>query len=413
MMPSGKPTDQMNRRGLLLSVAASGLVAACGGGGGGSSGGGGGGSSSSSSSSSSSASSSSSSSSSSLPDPATAPALKTQFASHFKIGFAVDPGLTSQSPTHDLLLKHASTITAESVMKANPIGVSAGVYDFTQADALIAFAQANGINVRGHALVWHQTSPSWFFDGDRSDMTAYKALVRSRLETYVTDVVTHFKGKVYCWDVVNEVTSDDASGTYRNSDWYQIFGTDFIDYAFRAARAADPAVQLFINEYSTEDAAKRGRLMTIVQGLIDRGVPVDGVGHQLHINSSYPSAAQVEAALSDVEAKGLINHVTEMDVSIYNDPGSCYSGTGCLPALTPGTAPFNTAMTTQAQKYRELFNVFTAHASVQAVTMWGVADNHTWLDNYPVARKNYPLLFDAAGGPKAAFWAIVDPGFTP
>jgi endo-1,4-beta-xylanase len=339
--------------------------------------------------------------------------LKAQFASHFKIGFAVDPGLTSQSLTNAILLKHASTITAESVMKAQPIGVSAGVYDFTQADALIAFAEANGISVRGHALVWHQTSPSWFFDGDRSDMAVYKALVRGRLETYITDVVTHFKGKVYCWDVVNEVTSDDASATYRNSDWYQIFGSDFIDYAFRAARAADPTVKLFINEYSTEDAGKRGRLMTIVQGLIDRGVPIDGVGHQMHINTGYPSAAQVEAALTDVEGKGLINHITEMDMSVYNDPGSCYSGTGCQAALTPGTTVFNTAMTAQALKYRELFNVFTAHASVESVTLWGVADNHTWLDTYPVTRKNYPLLFDQAGDPKAAFWAIVDPAFVP
>lgn len=405
-----EPTDQSSRRGLLLSVAASALIAACGGGGG-SSGGGGGGSSSSSSSSASS--SSSSSSSVALPDPATAPALKTYFASHFKIGFAVDPGLTSQAPTNALLLKHASTITAESVMKAQPIGVSAGVYDFAQADALIAFAEANGISVRGHALVWHQTTPSWFFDGDRSDMATYKALVRGRLETYITDVVTHFKGKVYCWDVVNEVTSDDASATYRNSEWYQIFGSDFIDYAFRAARAADPGIKLFINEYSTEDAAKRGRLMTIVQGLLDRGVPVDGVGHQMHINNGYPSATQVEAALAGVEAKGLINHVTEMDMSVYNDPGSCYSGTGCQAALTSGTAAFNTAMTAQALKYRELFNVFTAHASVESVTLWGVADNHTWLDSFPITRKNYPLLFDQAGNPKAAFWAIVDPAFTP
>ncbi|WP_031238864.1 endo-1,4-beta-xylanase [Asticcacaulis sp. AC466] len=393
-----------SRRTLLFTVAASALVAACGGGG--SSSGGVGGTSS--------GSSSSSSSSVTLPDPATAPALKTVFASKFKIGFAVDPALTSQAPTNALLLKHASTLTAESVMKANPIGVSAGVYDFTQSDALIAFAQANGISVRGHALVWHQTSPSWFFDGDRTDMTAYKALVRGRLETYVTDVVTHFKGKVYCWDVVNEVTSDSAAATYRDSEWYRIFGADFIDYAFRAARAADPGAQLFINEYLTEEAGKRGRLMTIVQGMLDRGVPVDGVGHQMHIDISYPGAAEVEAALAAVEAKGLVNHVTEMDVSVYADPGSCdANATGCLPAVTVGAAGYSAALRSQALKYRELFAVFAAHASVKSVTLWGVADNHTWLDTYPVTRKDYPLLFDTSGNPKSAFWAVVDPAFVP
>ncbi|MBW8881159.1 MAG: endo-1,4-beta-xylanase [Asticcacaulis sp.] len=348
-----------------------------------------------------------------MPDPSTAPALKTHFAAKFKIGMAVDPGLTSQTAVNAILTKHANSITAESVMKANPIGVSAGVYNYTQADALITYAQANGIDVRGHALVWHQTSPSWFFDGDQSDMTAYRALVRSRLETYITDVVTHFKGKVYCWDVVNEVTSDDGSTTYRNSQWYQVFGPDYIEYAFRAARAADPAVKLFINEYSTEDAGKRGRLMTIVQDLLNKGVPVDGVGHQMHVNTGYPAVSDVEAALTAVEAKGLINHITELDVSLYSDPGSCYGTppTGCQAEATG--AALTTALHAQALQYRALFTVFAAHASVQAVTMWGVSDNSTWLNGFPIVRKNYPLLFDAAGNPKSAFWAVVDPTFIP
>ncbi len=327
---------------------------------------------------------------------------------------AVDPGLTTQTLTNAILLKHASSITAESVMKANPIGVSAGVYNYTQADTLIAYAQTNGIAVRGHALVWHQTSPSWFFAGDPTD-AGYKALVRSRLETYITDVVTHFKGKVYCWDVVNEVTSDDASATYRNSQWYQIFGDAYIEYAFRAARAADPTVQLFINEYSTEDSAKRGRLMTIVDTMLGRGVPIDGVGHQMHINTAYPPTANVDAALTAVEGRGLINHITELDISIYNDPGSCYGSpaTGCAAEITAGSAAYTTAMHDLAVQYRAMFNVFAAHASVKAVTMWGVADNHTWLNSYPVTRNNYPLLFDTSGNPKAAFWAVVDPTFVP
>ncbi|ESQ93135.1 hypothetical protein ABENE_06180 [Asticcacaulis benevestitus DSM 16100 = ATCC BAA-896] len=349
-----------------------------------------------------------------MPDPASAPALKTFFAGKFKIGMAADFGTANEAGAKAVLLKHANSLTAESVMKASPIGVSAGVYNFAPADDLIAFAQANGIEVRGHALVWHQTSPSWLFDGDRTDMTAYKALVRARLETYITDVVTHFKGKVYCWDVVNEATRDDASGTYRDSEWYRLFGSDFIDYAFHAARAADPAVQLFINDYSTEDAGKRGRLMTIVQGMIDRGVPVDGVGHQMHISISYPSAAQVEAALADVEAKGLINHITEMDVSLYNDPGSCFgTPSTCLAALAPGTGAYNTALQAQALKYRELFAVFAAHASVKSVTTWGITDKSTWLNTYPVTRANWPLLFDTSANPKSALWAIVDPAFVP
>ena len=328
---------------------------------------------------------------------------------------AVDPGQAVNSITNPVLLKHANSITAESVMKADPIGVSAGVYNYTSADTLINLAQTNGIEVRGHALLWHQTSPSWFFAGDPAS-PSYKATVQARLETYITDVVTHFKGKVYAWDVVNEPTRDDASGNYRNSQWYQIFGPDYIEIAFRAARAADPTVQLFINDYSTEYADKRGRFMAIIDEMLARGVPIDGVGHQFHINTASPSVAEAKAALTAVETRGLINHITELDVSLYtSDAGTCFSSppTGCQAAFTAGTTAYANALKAQALQYRAMFNLFAEHASVKSVTMWGVADNSTWLSSFPTPRLNHPLLFDTTGKPKSAFWAVVDPAFVP
>jgi endo-1,4-beta-xylanase len=352
-----------------------------------------------------------------LPDPSTAPALKTFFAAHFKIGMAVDPGLAPTEPTYGVLSRHANSLTAENVMKAYLIGVGPGVYNFTQADQLIAFAQANNIAVRGHNLVWHQTSPAWFFAGDQSDWPAYQALVRQRLVTYITDVVTHFKGKVYCWDVVNEPTSDDPAYVYRQSLWHQVLGPSYIATALEAARAADPTVQLFLNDYSTEDPAKRARLMQIVDDVQAAKAPLDGIGHQLHINIDYPTAAAVDQALTDTEAKGLINHVTELDVSLYQDPQSCFSGdlATCLPALTPGTPEMTAALQKQALQYRAMYDVFVRHSSLKAVTTWGVADNHTAFDTFPVTagRLNLPLLFDQKGLPKSAFWAVVDPSFTP
>jgi endo-1,4-beta-xylanase len=327
---------------------------------------------------------------------------------------AADPGTANQALSSAILVKHASSITAESVMKANPIGVSEGVYDYSQADALVTYCQTNGIALRGHNLVWHATAPAWFFAGNTAD-PAYKATVRARLEKYITDVVTHFKGKVYCWDVVNECTSDDSSSNYRTaSPWYTALGPDYIEYALRAARAADPTVQLFINDYSTEDPSKRARLMAIVADLQTKGVPLDGIGHQLHVSITSTTAAAVDQALADVEAKGLINHVTELDVSIYNDPGSCYaSGSGCAVQINTGTAAYVTALQSQALLYRALYNAFAKRASVKSVTTWGIADNHTWLNSFPVTRTNYPLLFDTSGNPKSAFWAVVDPNFVP
>ncbi len=339
------------------------------------------------------------------------PALKAVFADRFKIGMALDPEILEQKLNHDLVLTHASSISAESVMKAQPIGVGPGQYDFDRADALIAFAQANGIGVRGHNLVWHQTAPAWFFEGDQSNRAAYQAKVRKRLETYVHDVVTHFKGKVYCWDVINECTSDDASEVYRQSPWFKALGPDYIVYALQAARAADPDVALFINDYDTEHADKRGRLLQIVKAARAAGAPLDGIGHQMHINTQSPTAGQVHQALSDVEALGLINHVTELDVSIYPDPGSCFADHAtCLPSINPkDRALLTKALTEQARQYRDMFKVFEAHPSVKSVTFWGIADNHTWLDTFPVTRLNLPLLFAPHGQPKPAFWAIVEP----
>ena len=342
------------------------------------------------------------------PDPPP-PALKALFADRFRIGMALDPEILEQRMSRDLVLTHASSISAESVMKAQPISLGERSYDFSRADALIAFAQAHGIGVRGHNLVWHQTAPDWFFAGDTSDKAAYQAKVRRRLETYVHDVVTHFKGKVYCWDVINECTSDSASDVYRQSPWFKALGPDYIVYALKAARAADPDAALFINDYDTEHDEKRGRLLQIVRTARAAGAPLDGVGHQMHINTLSPSPAMVHRALTDVEGLGLINHVTELDVSIYPDPGSCFADRStCLPSLRPHDPRLREALMDQARQYRAMFKVFEAHPSVKSVTFWGIADNHTWLDTFPVTRLNLPLLFAPGGQPKPAYWAVVD-----
>src|SRR5688572_21479666 len=151
--------------------------------------------------------------------------------------------------------------------------------------------------------------------------------------------------------------------------------------------------------------------MTIVNDLRTKGVPLDGVGHQFHMPVTL-DPAQCEAALQAVDAlgAGLENHVTELDISIYNDPGSCFSGVGCQPEIiTPSYA----VMADQARLYRTLFNNFAARASVTSVTTWGIHDGQSWLNNFPVTgRDNHPLLFDRNVEPKRALWAVADPTFT-
>jgi endo-1,4-beta-xylanase len=359
-----------------------------------------------------------------LPDPASAPALKDVYGGSFLIGGAIEPfqtDATTNAPDVALLAKHYSSITAENVMKPETIALSQGVYDFAPADRLVTFARTNGMGVRGHTLLWHRTAPGWFFAGDRSDPVTYRALVRQRLETYITDVVNHFEGDVYAWDVVNEVAGDSPAQRHRvDSPWYEAFsvggadGADYIEYAFRAARAADPNVKLFLNDYGTENPSKRAHVLAIVQDLIDKGVPIDGVGHQFHLGIN-AQVADIDAALSAVEtlSSTLLNQVTELDASIYNDPASCYSSppSGCQADYGTSSPP-QSVLSLQASLYRALFNTFLEHdISIDSVTTWGISDAHTWLNSWPVNRTNRPLLFDSEGLPKSAFWAVADSGF--
>lgn len=344
------------------------------------------------------------------PPTATDGQLKNRFSSNFIVGAAIGTAqVASGTEDADILAKQFSSITAENVMKPEALAAQEGVYDFTDADALVTFAEANGIAVRGHSLLWHRATPDYFFQGT-------PAQVKTRLQAYVTDIVTHFKGKIYAWDVVNEVVTDDGSEStapYRNSNWYQAAGNskDYIDWAFEAARAADPDVLLFINDYNTELPGKRSRLLAIVRDLIDRGIPIDGVGHQHHLQMS-SNMGEALKAIDDVDAMfpSLINHVTELDISVYSDPGECFaSGTNC--AASYGSNVPDSVTREQAQMFRDLFNGFAARPSVTSVTLWGLTDDASWLNGYPVQRPNYPLLYDADRNIKTAFQAVSDPGF--
>jgi endo-1,4-beta-xylanase len=357
-----------------------------------------------------------------LPPPASAPALKSVRTAYL-VGAALEPAQLDIAADAQLLRRHFNSITAENVMKPATIkGESEGqAYNFAPADQLIVFARANNMQVRGHTLVWHQSAPAWFFAGDQSDPVAYRALVRQRLRTYIIDVITYFGANVYAWDVVNEAASDTAGEIYRTSSpWYQAYsvggleGADYVEDAFRFAGEARALagltranLKLMINDYNSEQADKRAKLLAIVRDLQSKEVPVDGVGHQFHLKIE-TDVADVLAALTAVEALpgSLVNHVTELDVSLYQDPESCFSdGVSCKPDY--GTHPPHSVMSTQAMLYRALYDAFE-RPSVTSVTTWGFSDASTWLNTFPTKRTNRPLLFDVHRQPKWAFWTVVD-----
>jgi len=381
-----------------------------------------------------------------LPPPSSAPALKTNLAArygvvNFPVGAAIEPEATTATLERDILLKHFSSITAENAMKPDTVwpnkagtggatSLPADTPNFVPGDTLAAFAFNNGLQLRGHTLLWYRTAPTWFFAGDPvGDPVTYRINVQHRLRDYIYAVVQHFPN-VYAWDVVNEVASDtpfDQNPFRTNSPWYLAYGVgggdprEYVRDAFLFATQArslagrnSSNMKLMLNDYNTELAGKRDNVLRIVQYVMNAGTGADinGVGHQFHLQLN-ADVTQVTAAFEAVEALSstLVNHVTELDVSIYLDPGDCFSAGTIPPCMADyGANPPANVMSQQATLYRGLFTAFD-RPSVTSVTAWGVADNHTWLNSWPVTRTNRPLLFDTAGNPKSAFWAVVDPSF--
>jgi len=253
--------------------------------------------------------------------------------------------------------------------------------------------------------------PNWFFldengrpmvdETDPEKREANKQLLLQRLETHVRTVVERYKDDIKSWDVVNEVIEPGDPDGMRNSLWYQITGTDFIETAFRAAReAGGPDIRLYINDYGTDDPKKRDLLYNLVKEMLERGVPIDGVGHQTHISVPWPPVEQIIESMKKFAELGLDNIVTELDMSLYAWNDRRDYGDDIPEAV----------LQKQAERYRDLFTAFKENKDILSeVTFWGISDAHTWLSSFPIVRTEAPLLFDKNFHAKPAFWGVVDP----
>ncbi len=323
--------------------------------------------------------------------------LKDYYKEYFTMGVAVAPTSLSGDQS-ELIIKHFGSITAENVMKPGPIHPEENRYSWENADKIVNFAQANGLKVRGHTLVWHQQTPSWFFKDNAGNPLTKEALL-ARLKDHITQVVTRYKGKVYAWDVVNEAIADDNSKVFRETEWYKICGEEFIAKAFQWAHEADPDALLFYNDYNTEFPGKRDKVYDLVKKLLDAGVPVHGIGLQGHWNLVEPSEKNFRDALDKYSSLGVKIQITELDISVYNSGDKNATDNVFTPEREQK----------QIEKYNMVFRVLRDYKNViTGVTFWNVSDKTSWLDNFPVrGRKNYPLLFDQNLKPKKAYWEVV------
>jgi beta-glucosidase len=265
--------------------------------------------------------------------------------------------------------------------------------------------------------VWHSQVPRWVFqDADGKPLTRDALL--ERMHDHIRTVVGRYKGRINGWDVVNEALNED--GTMRQSQWYKIIGPDFIEKAFQYAHEADPNAQIYYNDYSLENEAKRKGAVELMRKLKADGVPITGIGLQGHLHLDDADAKTEAATIETFSSLGLQVNVSEMDIDIL--PRTTRSNSADVSLTAAGTAdsnPYVNGLPDEmqqklAKRYAELFQVYVDHhASMGRITLWGVTDGGSWLNNFPTrGRTNYPLLFDRQGKAKPAFTAVLQVGET-
>lgn len=344
--------------------------------------------------------------------------LKDVYADNFKIGAAV-AGDQLTSDVHTLLDYHYSSIVAENATKPGSLEPTEGQWNWTEADKIAQYAKDHNMNFRLHTLAWHSQAAEWMFkDAQGQPLAATpenKQLVLERLTTYIQTVARHFTDMevpINAIDVVNEVIDPGQPDGMRKSEWFNLTGLDFIRTAFKVARQEFPNAKLYINDYSTQDPVKRDFLFNLATNLRKEGIPIDGVGHQTHISIGGPSIEQISDSIRKFGEAGFDNQITELDVSVYTDSST--------------TSFDENMLIKQGYRYKQLFQELVRldnegiHADpntpaynpdgwISNVTLWGIADDHTWLDNFNnIIRKDAPLPFDVKHQAKYAYWGMIE-----
>jgi endo-1,4-beta-xylanase len=303
------------------------------------------------------------------------------------IGAAADAPYFSDPNYVQALGGQYSLIVPENDLKFAETEPAQNQYSFCLADQLLTFAQANGMKMRGHNLVWSQNLPGWLTGGGVSS-----AQVAAIMQDHINTVVGRYQGKLVDWDVVNEAESNNAPyGLDQTSFWYQALGSSYLDMAFQLAHAADPNAKLFYNDYGGEGlGGKSDSIYSLVQGMISRGVPINGVGLEMHLTlNGPPSEADISANMARLGALGLEVHVSEMDVRL---------------ALTNGNASA-ADLASQATLYQNVFAACQANSNCTAFLTWGVTDLYSWI---PSSFPGYGagLLLDQQYNPKPAYNSV-------
>ena len=323
--------------------------------------------------------------------------LKDLYADHFLMGNILAGGIDGDSLFRQdkeelaLLIGEFNCLTAENSMKMQYMQPEEGVFNFKSSDALLNIADKAGMEVVGHALVWHHQVPHWIFKDSEGNPVSREVLIQ-RMKDHIFEVVGRYRGKIRYWDVVNEAVdlryeNGQQVAFYRESPWFKIIGEDYIELAYRFAHEADPDALLLYNDYSMTDLAKTQFVANMVSELKGKGIPIHGVGMQGHWHLEWPSSRNLRKALDILSAVNVKVSISELDLRVLPHPKETEMGADIrlnverLNELDPYTKGIPEKMLKkQAKKYASLFKVFLEYSDmIDRVRFWGVVVYHPWL----------------------------------
>jgi len=332
------------------------------------------------------------------------------------IGTAVRPAQLSEAAYAATLAREFNLLEPEDALKWEVLRPDAQSFDFRQPDQVVDFAARHNMRIRGHTLVWHRQNPPWLTSGDFTPDQLSKLL-----ETHIKTVVGHYQGKIFAWDVANEAFDEgDRTGKLRSTIWHDQPGIavatthepsapsnpapselgargspspySYLAQCFRWAHEADPAALLFYNEAEAEEInLKSDAIYAMARDFKHQGVPIHGIGLQMHISNLHPDIASISANIGRFTALGLQVHITEMDVSLQVDANGNASSAD---------------LQRQANIYRQIADACLAHPGCTAIQTWGFTDKYSWIGSHSKHTQGAALLFDSHYRAKPAYEAL-------
>ncbi len=313
---------------------------------------------------------------------------------HVLVSAAVRPSMFSEAAYSATLGREFNMVEPEDAMKWWTVRRDAGKFDFREGDEVVRFAQAHGMKIRGHCLVWDHNNPEWLVQGHFTP-----AQLSHLLQEHITTIMKHYASQVFAWDVVNEAMEE--SGHLKDSPWYNQpgiglseKGAAYIEQAFRWAHEADPQALLFYNEAEGEGLNRKSdAIYAMVKDFKRRGVPIDGVGLQMHVSRLDLDTASIAANIARLTALGVQVHITELDIS--------------LPVDASGVAGHDD-LARQAEVYRRVVRACLQNPGCTAIQTWGFTDKYSWIGSHSHGSRGAALLFDRAYQPKPAYGAVLE-----